>query len=80
MERHLRQNDTNISEIYIERPIYISDVQYLYTMSDIQYPTSARTRARTRARVGMSDIGYRYETSNVGYRYRTSDIDIGRWI
>ena len=87
MGRRLRQNDTNISEIYIGRPIYIyrmsdiyirrpisiSDVQYLYWTSNIQYPTLARARARARAmaRAGISDVGY---------RYRTSDIYIGRLI
>ena len=66
MGRRLRQNATNVSEIYIGRPIYISDVH-------IQYPTSARARARAtaRARAGISDVRY---------RYRTSDIYIGRSI
>ena len=35
MRRCLRQNATNVYEIYIGRPIHISDVQYLYPMSDI---------------------------------------------
>ena len=35
MRRRLRQNATNVSEIYIGRPIYISDVQYIYLTSDI---------------------------------------------
>ena len=94
MGHRLRQNATNVSEIYIGRPIYISDVQYRYPTSniyirhpisisdirvpisvvrylyrtfDIQYPTSARARARTkaRARVGISDVGYRYQTSDI---------------
>ena len=69
MRRRLRQNATNVSEIYIGCPIYISDVQYIYPTSDIQYPTSARASARARA--GISDVRY---------RYRTSDIDIGRRI
>ena len=37
MGRHLRQNDTNISEIYIGCPIYILDLQYIYPTSEIQY-------------------------------------------
>ena len=47
MRRHLRQNATNVSEIYIGRPIYISDVRYPclspspgrvgYCISDVQY-------------------------------------------
>ena len=45
MGRRLRQNDTNISEIYIGCATYISDVQYIYPTSDILYPTSARARA-----------------------------------
>ena len=53
-------NYTNCSEIYIGRPIYISDVQYLYPTSDIQYLTlaraRARVRARARARAGISDV------------------------
>ena len=49
MGRRLRQNDTNSSEIFIGRPIYISDVRYLYPTSDIQYLTSARARASARA-------------------------------
>ena len=64
------------SNIYIQRPISISaiwvpisdirvpisDVRYLYPTSDIQYPTSARARAR----------------AGLGQGYRTLDIDIGR--
>ena len=65
MGRRLRQNDTNISEIYIGRPLYISDVRYQYTMSDIQYPISARARARARA--GISDVGYIYWTSDIDF-------------
>ena len=40
MGHRLRQNDTNISDIYIGRPISISDVQYLYRTSNIyiQHP------------------------------------------
>ena len=105
MRRRLRQNATNVSEIYIGRPIYISasdvyirhpgtynirapifdirlpisdvryikilDIQYLYPMSDVQYPTSANARARARARAGISDVRYIYMT------YWTSDIDLG---
>ena len=51
MGRRLRQNDTNTSEIYIGRPISISDVRY--------------ARARARARAGISDVGYRYRTSDI---------------
>ena len=40
---------------YIRRPIYILDIRYLYPTSDIQYPTSARARARA----GISDVRYR---------------------
>ena len=47
----LRQNDSNVSEIYIGRPISISHIRYLYATADIQYPTA-------RARAGISDIGY----------------------
>ena len=75
MGRHLRQNDTNTSEIYIGHPIYISDIRYLYRTSDIQYPTSARARARARA--GISDVGY-ICILDVQYIYQTSDIYIGR--
>ena len=37
MGHRLRQNDTNISEIYIGHPIYISNVRYLYPTSDIYF-------------------------------------------
>ena len=49
------------SNIDIRRSIWISDVQYLYRTSDIQYPTSARARARA----GISDVRYRYRMSNI---------------
>ena len=65
MGHRLRQNDTNISDIYIGRPIYISNVRYLYPTSNIQYPTSARARARARARAGISDVGYIYRTLDI---------------
>ena len=45
-------------------PKSISDIRYLYPTSDIQYPASARARARA----GISDVRY---------RYRTLDIDTG---
>ena len=35
MRRRLRQNATNVSKIYIGRPIYISDVGYRYGKADI---------------------------------------------
>ena len=66
MGRHLRQNDANISEIYIGYTIYISDIKYLYSTSDIQYPASARARARARA--GILDVGYRYWTCGINIR------------
>ena len=34
----------------------ISDVQYLYLTSDIQYLTSDKGWARARARAGISDV------------------------
>ena len=64
---------SNIRVTYIRCLISILDVRYLYLTSDIQYPTSARAGARTRARA-------RAGISDVGYRYRTSDIYIGRLI
>ena len=57
------------SDIYIRRLVSISDVRYRYRTSDIQYPTSARARARA----GILDVGYTR-------RYWTSDIDIRHWI
>ena len=35
MRHRLRQNATNVSEINIGRPIYISDVRYIYPTFDI---------------------------------------------
>ena len=83
MRRRLRQNATNVFKS-------ISDVQYIYPTSDIQYLTSARAsararaRARVRARAGILDVRYRYRTSDiygrpiyildVRYRYQMSDI------
>ena len=83
MACRLRQSDTNISEVYIGRPIYIPDVRYLYRTSDIYighpistldiqylYPTSDTIPDTARARA-------RARAGNVGFRYRTSDIDFG---
>ena len=63
---------------YIRRPIYILDVRYLYPMSDIQYPTSARAwaRARARARAGILDVGYRYQTSDIYIGCRIYILDV----
>ena len=76
MRGRLRQNATKVSKIYIGRPIYISDVRYLYPTSDIP------TLALTLAEVGycISDVGYRYWTSNIyipDVRYRNRTLDIG---
>ena len=49
MRRRLRQNATN-AEIYIRHPIYISDVRYLYPMSDI--PALALALALALTKVG----------------------------
>ena len=68
VRRRLRQNDTNISEIYIGHPIYISDVRYIFQTSDI--PALALPLALALAEV-------RYCILDVGYRYRMSDIDFG---
>ena len=65
MKRRLRQNDTNISEIYIGRPIYISDVQYLYPTSDIYF----------RRRISLPKA---LALLKSGIVYQTSDIYIGR--
>ena len=81
MRCHLRQNATNLSEIYIGRPIYISgrpiyisgrpiyvfDIRYLYPTSDI--PALA---------LALAEVGYCI--SDVRYRYWTSDIYIERQI
>ena len=69
----LKQNATNVSEIYIRRAIYISDVKYIYRTSDI--PSLALALALALAEVGYctSDVGYRYWMSNI-FIYRTSDI------
>ena len=76
MRRRLRQNAAMF-------PKSISDVQYIYPTSDIQYPTSAtararaRARARTRARArarARAKARTRAGISDVRYRYRTSDI------
>ena len=73
---HLRQNDTNISEIYIGRPIYIyigcpvyiSDIRYLYPTSDIYIrPLIYNTRLRLRQRLGLG----------LGQGYLMSEIYIG---
>ena len=61
MRRRLRQNATNVSEIYVGLPIYISDIRYLYPTSDI--PALA-----------LAEVGYCI--SDVRYRYWTSDIYI----
>ena len=52
--------------MYIGRPIYISDVRYLYPTSDI--PALALALAE-----------YWYCVSDVRYRYRTSDIGTRMW-
>ena len=58
MRRRLRQNDTNIfRNLYQTSNIYISDVRYLYLMSNIQYLTSARA--------GISDVLNIYRTSDL---------------
>ena len=64
MRCRLRQNATDVSEIYIRRPIYISDVRYLYPTSDIP------ALALALAEVGycISDVGYRYRASDIGTR------------
>ena len=70
----------------------ISDVQYIYRMSDI--PALALALALALAEVGycILDVRYRYRTSDIGTRMsdigtrmsdigtRMSDIDIGRRI
>ena len=68
------------SDIYIRRPIYISDIRYLYLTSDIYI----------RHPISISDVRYLYSMSDipalalaevgycildVGYIYWTSDID-----
>ena len=55
MRRCLRQNATNVSEIYIGRPIYISDVQYIYQTSDI--PALDLALALAKVRYCISDVG-----------------------
>ena len=81
MSGRLRQNATNVSELYIERPIYISDVRYLYPMSNI--PALALALALALAEVGycISDVGYRYWTPNIYIGHRiyvgTRMTDIG---
>ena len=60
------RNLYRMSNIYIGHPIYISDVRYLYLMSDI--PALA---------LALAEVGY-CRVSDVGYRYRTSNIYIGR--
>ena len=73
MRRRLRQNATNASEIYIGRPIYISDVQ---SISDIRVPISDIRVPISDIRVPISDI--RVPVSDIRYLYPTSDIYIGR--
>ena len=68
MGHRLRQNDTNISEIYTGRPIYTSDVQYIYPTSDIH------TRLWLEQGLGQG-LGL-----GLGQGYRMSDIDIGYWM
>ena len=92
MRCRLRQNATNVSEIYIGRPIYIYDVKYIYRTSDI--PALALALALAEVGYCTSEVGYRYWTSNiyisdVGYRYpdvgyRYQDVgyrypDVGYW-
>ena len=76
MRHHLRQNAMNVSEIYIGRPIYIKDVQYIYRTSNIYIGRL----------ISISDVRYPCPSpspspspciSDVRYRYRTSDIYIG---
>ena len=85
MRRRLRQNATNVYEIYIGRPIYIYrtsnmyirrpisilDVRYLYPTSDI--PVLALALALALAEVGycISDVGYRYRTSYIPFATKT---------
>ena len=58
MRGRLRQNDTNVSEIDIGRPIYISDVQYRYPTSDIYI----------RCPISISDVRYLNLTSDIYIR------------
>ena len=95
MRRRLRQNVTNVSKIYIGRPIYISNVLhiyptsgYLYPTSGCLYPTSGCLYKTSGYLYPMSDIYIRRPIYNIrlqlgqglGQRYRMSDIDIGRLI
>ena len=74
MRPHLRQNATNVSEIYIGCPIYISDVRYLYPTSDIPALALAIAESGIVYRTSDIDIGHPIYISDVRYRYRTSDI------
>ena len=89
MRRRLRQNATNVSEIYIGRPIYISDVQYIYPTSDIyirhRVPISDIRVPISDIRVPISDVRYTIpdldadiDIGRLIYIYWTSDIYIGR--
>ena len=62
-----------MSNIYIGRPIYISDVRYLYPTSDIPDLALALALALAPA---LAEVGYCI--SDIGYRCRTSDIHI--WV
>ena len=54
MLRHLRHNDTNMSDNYIGHWISISDIRYLFPMSDIPSPSPNLT---SDIDIRMSDVG-----------------------
>ena len=73
LRRRLRQNASNVSKIYIGRPIYISNVQYIYTTSGYLYPTTGCLYPTSGCLYPTSEYLYP-PISDVRYLYPTSDI------
>ena len=73
MGHRLKQNDTNISEIYIGRPISTSDIRVPISdirvpISNIRVPISNIRVPISNIRVPISDVQYLYPTSNIQYQ------------
>ena len=79
MSYRLRQNSTNVSEMFMGLSIYVLDVQYVYIMSNVynerlisisnvRYLCLSPSPCPSRVGYCISDIGYRYRTSDIGTR------------
>ena len=77
MRCRLRQNDTNLSDIYIGRRISISDIRYIFPTSVMLVLVLALVLALALALApALTPVQVRSCISDVGYRYRTLDTSI----